>query len=491
MSNDLASPFPIQKALTSDMMLGLKTTAPKSRSYNVSISPSNKSVFAPTDQMIFDIPVGRPGTWLDQSQTYLKISVQFATTAAQTAIQTQSGICLDNSAYSFIKTLYVYNGSNLLELIEQYGQLANYLIDHQLSQADKAGLSSMIGTNPYFNGCPSSAAYSQWGPVNALCIPGDRTGLSVSTVATATGISTAIPYVFCLPILSSVVGVNASKMIPLKDLTSSINLQFFLATLDDAIFSAVNGYAWQISSAELVAGFVEIDEPQFNQSDTRIPQFIAGKSYKQTSVTIPNNALGQTDLVVPLKATSMTQLIARFRNLSGTLQGATTGGAYRLSSSVSPNLGSYYWKIADRQIPQKPVFLVNGSQAGTGGQAFAELSKSFHALGSIFCNGSITHLMYHSSLSAIPNSLFGAGPGAGVSSNGNPSSAFNAFSIATELETFSNRSDTILCGVNTKSGPIFLSLNIVVALPSSITCDIFGQYDVIYIIQDGQMSAKA
>jgi hypothetical protein len=68
----------------------------------------------------------------------------------------------------------------------------------------------------------------------------------------------------------------------------------------------------------------------------------------------------------------------------------------------------------------------------------------------------------------------------------------NAFSISTELETFSNRTDTILCGIDTLNSPLYLSLNIGTAIPAStsITVDIFAQMDVILEIQNGQMIAK-
>jgi hypothetical protein len=102
MSDPSALNIPINQALTSDMLLGLKPCAPKSRSYRISIAPINKSVFNPSDQIIFELPTSRRGTWLDQSQSYLKFSVQFGSTTA--CDQGGSGIYLDNSAYSFIRT---------------------------------------------------------------------------------------------------------------------------------------------------------------------------------------------------------------------------------------------------------------------------------------------------------------------------------------------------------------------------------------------------
>ena len=75
MSDPSAIQLPIGQALTSDMLLGLKPSAPKSRSYKINIAPMNKGTFGPTEQIIIELPSSRKGNWLDQSQSYLKFAV--------------------------------------------------------------------------------------------------------------------------------------------------------------------------------------------------------------------------------------------------------------------------------------------------------------------------------------------------------------------------------------------------------------------------------
>jgi hypothetical protein len=253
MSDPSALNIPISQALTSDMLLGLKPCAPKSRSYRISIAPINKSVFNPSDQIIFELPTSRKGTWLDQSQSYLKFSVQCASTTA--CGQGGSGIYLDNSAYSFLQRLDIYHGSNLLETCSEWGQLQNFLIDTSLTQSDKAGLSTLIGTNhaniSYSNVLTNSGVidassksdisgqiltgnYRNFIGINAqVQTPGDRSGFSLASVALASGISTAIPYTFSLPLLSGVIGINASKMIPMGKLTSPLRVEMYLSSNDN------------------------------------------------------------------------------------------------------------------------------------------------------------------------------------------------------------------------------------------------------------------
>lgn len=65
MSEPSAINLPLGQALTSDMLYGLKPSAPKSRSYRISVAPLNKSVFSPLDQIIIELPTGRKNTYLE------------------------------------------------------------------------------------------------------------------------------------------------------------------------------------------------------------------------------------------------------------------------------------------------------------------------------------------------------------------------------------------------------------------------------------------
>ena len=124
----------------------------------------------------------------------------------------------------------------MLEFIIQYGQLANFLLDSTLSRSQKAGLSALIGTNPYTNliVAATNASVSYGGSTatsGVVSMEGDRSGLSL---ATTTAIATSPVYNFCLPIFSGIVGANASKMLPVSALGSPVRLEYFLSANDDA-----------------------------------------------------------------------------------------------------------------------------------------------------------------------------------------------------------------------------------------------------------------
>ncbi len=94
----------IRQALTGDMALGLKLAGPKSRSYRISAALMNKNVFIGSHQCIFELPVGRKGTWLNQSQSYLNFSVQCSAIAATVGTPV-TGVFIENTAYSFIQRM--------------------------------------------------------------------------------------------------------------------------------------------------------------------------------------------------------------------------------------------------------------------------------------------------------------------------------------------------------------------------------------------------
>jgi hypothetical protein len=189
----------------------------------------------------------------------------------------------------------------------------------------------------------------------------------------------------------------------------------------------------------------------------------------------------------------MTALYARFRNIAGATQGAIATAGYRKSSSINPNFSSYYARIGAAIYPNKAVSLINGYQTGSGAEAYAELMKSFHSLASITGDPSIRSQEYN-----VCSTAYGQWGLANVPASkalGNIDTFANAFAIGMELQTFSNRNDTICSGINTQNTQMFFTGVIVSGLTAggtpaySYTCDFFAQYDMILVIQDGLMKA--
>ena len=481
-------------ALTSDMMLGLKPSAPRSRAYRVNIPPNNKQVFSSTDVIYIDIPTSRPNTWYDPSQSYLKFSVQCSATAA-VAVGVVDGIYCDNSAYSFFSRLDVYHGSNLLETMSQYGPLCNTILDATLTQSDKAGLSGMMGTNclsSIYN--PANAALGAYGQSVACQTPGDRSGLALSAIAVAGGIGAASCQTFCLPLMSGVVGVNASKMIPVGSLRAPISLQLYTAANDDAVYYGLAGVGclWQIVNVEFIATFVEIQDDNFGQHiDPSIPQYISTRSWRESSFSIPNNTSSENTALLSFRMASITNILGRFRNQAGAIQGATNTASYRLSSSINPNIGYYYFKLGSQIIPNKQIQLYNnGTLVGSGAEAFAELQKSFHALDTMHGNSAVTCAQYNV-ISANAQANWAVAYGPGLKSRGVVDTSNNAFCIGQEFESFVHKSDTILSGISSLNTNLFFTYGIIAgAVSPAIVAEFYCQFDMILAIQDGYLTAR-
>jgi len=491
MSDPSAIQLPVNQALTSDLLYGLKPSCPKSRSYRINVAPLNKSVFVGGDQCIFEVPTSRPGTYLDNTQTYLKFSVQCSSTTASAV--GGSGIYLDNSAYSFFQRIDTYHSANLLESISEWGQLANFLIDTGLTKSDKEGLSTMIGTNYISNLVNASASYSQYGAPGVVQLPGDRSGISLASVSTASGINTAIPYNFSLPFFNGIIGVNCSKNLPVGKLNSPVRIEAFLANNDDAIYSGTSsaGAIWQLVNVELVLTYIELNDDI--PHDPSVPMYISTKSWRQASTYIPASTSGEFTALLPFRFASLCSLYGRFLNQSNAVQGSNSTASYRKGSSVNC-WSQYYFRVGSQMIPNKPVNLINGSLVGTGSEGYAELIKSFHALSTSIGNTAIPYNQYNVCTTATQGWSAPYAPGS--KTTGTLDTHANSFAIGLELESFSNRTDTILSGVSTLNTQIFFTgvvnsgATVGGTANSNIIAHFFANFDSILVIQDGIMSAK-
>jgi hypothetical protein len=304
-----------------------------------------------------------------------------------------------------------------------------------------------------------------------------------------------------LPLLSGVIGVigvNASKMLPIGKLSSPIRLEMYLAANDDAVCyqNSGAGLVWQVINVEFCACYVELQDDAWDQQMAQgQPLFISTTTYRQASTYLPSATSGEFTTLVPFRCASLTALYARFRNQSTAVQGAFATASYRKGSSINPNLSSFYFRIGLSIYPNKPIYLVNGSLVGSGAESYAELLKSFHALSSSIGNSAITTINYNvcaTATSAWAAASLPSSRVAGIIDTHN-----NAFAIGLECQSFSNRNDTILSGISTLNSQIYFTGTVINGLTcggaiSSYNCtvDFFSQMDMILVIVDGVMSAK-
>jgi hypothetical protein len=132
--------------------------------------------------------------------------------------------------------------------------------------------------------------------------------------------------------------------------------------------------------------------------------------------------------------------------MASAVQGANATAGYRLSSSINPNIGIWYYRIGQGLYPNKPVYLINGLLVGSGYEVMAELQKTFHSLATVTGEPTYNTREYNVTPNGYANGLWQTAFAPGAKTAGVIFKFANAFSIGLELQTFSNTSDTIFYG---------------------------------------------
>ena len=439
---DNSALVPNSISLPDDMLYNLKPSAGRGKSYRCSLQPQNKSSFAANDTIIMSIPCGRRNTYLSGSDSYLKFTVQ--------NLEANNKITIDNNAGCFFNRLDIFHGSNLLESIQQMNVLYTYLLDFQLSTATKAALSNVYGTS--------------FGTA--------RDGLSIDPGKKLT---------FCIPILSGVVGMLLDKYLPVGQLADDIRLEFVLEGNNTAVvYAATNATKtpWSIVGVELELNYIELsDEAQSivnSASPLNDTVFLHGNSWKHYTSNIAASTAGTFSTLIPARFASTKSIVVCPR--------ATTtinnSESYSLSSRSNFGIDTYWFRVGSALYPSRPVTLKNSSGLVAGySEGFQEIMKSFHSLNHIEMSGACSFTQYNTNDAA--DTGVGAG-GVQILQTG-ALSLNNGFAIAIDLETYANREDIMISGMNTLSAQTFLECNIGTGPTVSYTLNMYANYDHILV----------
>jgi len=522
--------LPNTQAVTSDCLYNLKPSAVRSRSYRASIPPTNKSSFVPGDTMIFYVPGGRRNTYLDTAQSYIRYTIKNNDTSYSATFD-GSGACVLNR-------LDAFHGSNLLETIQQYNAVYNYILDVQTNAASRIGMSAAYGFNTnltgglYITESQSSsttattiiitAANSAIQPgqiVVGTNIPPNTTVISVSgtTITTSGGMTVATltqdvefyssgsplsvvragstlaasggSQTICMPVMSGVIGMYSEKALPIGLLVDDIRLEFSLEqNLIGMVWSGTPTNNWTITNAELELCIIELSDEgeQMVRSITppERPIYIHSSSWRHYVSSLAASTSGMYSTLVPARFASVKQLVLCPRR-STEINSATS---YSLSSRINPNIQTYWWRCGSSIIPNKYITLDNGGSTTAGfAEGFTELLRSWHALNSYYISTSLPYNVYNV-----------ADGGAATFANGNiqsistfSNSFLNGFVIAQELESFAQKNDVMIAGLNTLSSQVFFECNIASTGPTvSYTLDFYAWYDQILVLENGILSVR-
>jgi len=465
------------------------------RSYSVNLSPDGiTSVQAPTQDLFvanksnqgqfnsqivsFSIPSGNSNSvFLDPTHTTLSFSLTYTTSTASSA--TGPIVKLISSAASFFDQLVLYSNNTPLEQINQYGLLQNFLLQNTVDIAQRyGGITIGMGTD-------SNSA----------------TGIDLGH-ATAT----TFRYNFSIPLLS-MIGINSDKLFPVG-MVNNLQLQLTTATLLP-ILAYCTAVATQpvfsqnflLSEFSLNLKYIDIGENASQMLMMTLPDnriLYKSSTYTNSQVSIPTGSSGAQQLLLQIRNTSVKSVYSQFgQSNSVTAQSLVSPSGYYDAINILTN--SRQLQVGGSFFPNRPINDVSRPSEGylylvqaLGGSIPASLGtvitrEMYNSVGGIASATLPTGANVDTFLS-LPATVSRPAPTgsdiAAVSVINYPSSHFHGY----DLERLGG---VMFSGINTRSTPPFLNLNIQQALNATITCNAWGYSDVVLVFDIASKSVQA
>jgi len=462
------------------------------RSYSVNQAPDSlTSVSAPSQNLFaanqalqgqfnsqiisFSIPSGNSNSiFLDPTHTTLSFSLSYQITTASSA--TAPIVKLLSSASSFWDSAVLYSNNTPLEQINQYGLLQNFLLQNTVSYSQRTGGISQMG-------CDTNSA-------NGI-------DLAHATVGT-------YRYNFSIPLLS-MIGINSDKLFPVG-MVNNLQLQMTTANLLPivAYCSAVAtqpifSQQFTLSEFSLNMKYIDIGEMASSMLMSTLPDnriMYKTATYTNSQATLPNGSSGAQQLLLQIRNTSVKSVYHQFgQSNSVAAQSLVSPNGYYDAINITTNSrqlqvgGSFFpnKQINDVARPSEGYIYLIQALGGNipsalGTVVSREMYSSVGGVASVPTGANVDTCL------VLPSALSRAAPvgsdGGAVAVFSQPSGAFYGY----DLERLGG---VMFSGINTRSTPPFLNLNIQNALNATITCNAWGYSDVVLVFDIASKSVQA
>ena len=420
---------------------------------------------------------------LDGQSGYLKFQVKI----------TGNGY-IDVSAHSFIERLVTYGaGGQVISDINNYRGIATALLDLQLTQSEKIGLSCAIGCEDEYLTASSTiaaggikaggTALADVAAINAAAFPAAAVKVgSDITNANRRGKAVAnnVTYTFAIPLLHPLFTLS-EKMWPAFALSDDCRLELTWSSATDALVGATN---FEILNPEIVVDALEFDSsvfPMIQQTYNGRDLLIPAQDYKYYASMLAANTSGNISQIIPAKQQSARAMFFRFRPADT----QSAANVYCTGSSVNPFYtggDNFSLVIGGQRYPQKPI-----STAVTGQFApwWASTMTALHAFNSTEMDGNISQTYYERSCS---NGLY----------KGTTDSYQNAFVLGINLDSLRGQNQTTNSGMNLSSVTTYYEGSLTNAPTKvgavdtqSVTVDCYVLHDVLFIVDaQGHVSLR-
>lgn len=444
------------------------------RRYRTNIQPQTGSTFGPNETIIINIPT-RNNTALIPSESILKfnVSVTFAASTLQ-AIFDSAG------AHGLINRLRVFHGSNLLQDIQEYGQLAKILYDFQMPLDSVQGRQSVVsGTTNEYATQILAAAYTQnetllVKPVNRgrNYVPvgtGAGTAISGATTLGAAVANTSPALGFSLNLISLVGALAGGKYLPLWEMTAApLRVELVLASsAENAMLVGPSATTtFSVSNVEFVGEFLELPDSAIaairagssNPLQMVVPDYRAYTFSQSVTAGTPTTI----SMPIPAKFSSLRSLFVASRN---SLPAVTR---YPFASGPL-GLTQYQFRIGSEVMPSNPPV--------TASEWFSEACK---------CFGSIADIDYQPAIdldgycNTNPAAIAAGYANGAISNSG-------GFIVGLDCESYQNADkSTIFAGMNTNTSDIFFIPQITPFTgTTAIYFTAYACYDSVLVCENG------
>lgn len=446
-----------------------------SSSRNVRIQPSNlSSIVSPTttfpaantnladspanqQTIVFDLPAGQRGQWLDTRQSALTFRAIFEVVGAGSACNVASFQLRSGANAFFDRYETLGPAGNILESIAEYGLVNDTLCQIQMSNSERDGVGLMYG----FDATTS--------------ISSDGHAVAALTGLIASGQTQTNSY--AVPVLSAVLGCAAQRFFPIGSVP---RMQMQFTTTNVLPVSVIGGATvttagtFRITLTDFVLNLVYVSIPEraqamLEQSLHDGKYYLQGNSYRCTTGALPASATGFNSVLTGLRASSLKSFFARFVELNSV---NNKNGKYNsknpIASTIAVNFnGQRYPPIADEVLLHPARGLLN-------------LERAIGAFNSTELTSAITPLKYcvlstggvASGLTSTTQDAYWSLADDGISQA--------CFIWGCNLEDVAKRG--VMSGLNINSASGYVELNIASAPTYAHTVYCIGMCDSIFVI---------
>jgi hypothetical protein len=435
-----------------------KVESAPARRYLTLIQPQGGTgTYNPGDTITINIPT-RSNTCLVPSESYLRGNFNLIASGASTSSALES--C---GWHNFIQRVRVFHGSNLLEDIDNYGQLAKILYDYQAPEdAVKGRFAITTGTNEEYSAVGVAAAAL----LNTRSV---NRGRALGALAAAT---TTFP--FAINLVSLVGALSGEKYLPLFEMTAAplrVELVLQSSLIRSMMVQGGTGLNFTATGINYAGEFLELPDSAVAaiKAGSSSPMQVVMPSWRSytNSASLPNTTATQVSFPIPAKFSSLKNIVVATRQTAGLdAQWPSSHCAFGVGSA---NSIGYQFRVGSEVLPSTAPTSIP--------EIYSEAVKCFGSLADLQVQPSIDNTAF--SLN-VPNTVASLVEASTEDSG--------AFLIGIDMEVYQNADKgSIFAGTNTNTSDIFSIINYYQATGAAITVlqTAFACYDQVLVFENG------